>query len=176
MRTATATTAIALGMAVVTLATTVGTATAATAPLCTPGRLQLSQGSSQGGVGATATTFIFTNVSGRTCALAGYPGMAFIGNKGAVLAKRVVRGGTTLFKDPGARVVTLEPTGTASFSLGSTLPQRTACPLTIELAVTPPGGTTPLFIGTPGARGIYVCAGRKLVVSAVVAGTRGAVR
>lgn len=151
-----------------------GAASAAQSPLCTPGRLQASIGTTQGGAGAVATTVILTNVSGRTCALGGYPGMAFIGDKGAILARRVTRGGTTLFKDPGPRVVTLEPTGAASFSVGSVTPQSAPCALTGEVAVTPPGARTSLYIGTPGARGIYVCPHRKLVVSAVVAGTRGA--
>lgn len=163
-------------LAVASMATLSSTASAAQASVCTPGRLQAAIGTTQGGAGSIATTVVLTNASGRTCVLAGYPGMAFIGGNGAVLARRVTRGGTALFRDPGARIVTLEPTGVASFSLGSVMPQRTPCPRTVEVAVTPPGARTSLYIGTPGARGIDVCAGRKLVVSAVVAGMRGALR
>ena len=175
MRMRTTITATLFGIALAAAAAGGSTASAAST-LCTPGRLQVSLGPAQGGMNATATTFVFTNVSGRTCVLSGYPGMAFIGGKGAMLAKRVIRGGTKLFKDPGARVVPLEPTGTSSFTVGTTMPQATTCPLTMELAITPPGGTTPLFIGTPGARGLYVCPGRVPVVSAVVPGARGALR
>lgn len=164
--------AIAVGVAA-TLLMTAGTATAAPSR-CTNAALQASQGLSQAGAGSTSTVFVLTNKGSRTCVLGGYPGMAFIGQGGTVVRSTVKRGGTTLFSNPGPKVITLKKGAAASYSLGSIDPQSGNCARTTRVRITPPGSTTQLSLATVGAKAVYVCPGQPMVVSAMVAGRAGA--
>ncbi len=147
---------------------------AAAPPRCATTGLQVSQGLNQGGAGTASTVFALRNASGRTCLLGGYPGMAFRTATGTLLRGTVRRGGSTAFRDPGAKVITLAPGGSASYSLAYTDPQTSTCRRTGQVQVTPPGATTSLTLRTPGQNAIWVCPGMPMTVSAVVAGRRGA--
>lgn len=166
--------AIALGAAA-TLLITAGPATAKVAPArCTNAALAASQGVGQAGAGSVSAVFVLTNKGSRTCVLGGYPGMAFIGQGGTVLRSTVKRGGTTLFTNPGPKVITLKKGAAASYSLGFTEPQSAKCARTTRVRITPPGSTTQLSLATAGAKAAYVCPGQPMVVSAMVAGRAGA--
>ncbi len=149
---------------------------AAAPPRCATTGLQVSQGLNQGGAGTASTVFALRNASGRTCLLGGYPGMAFRvhGNDNEWKYVTVRRGGSTAFRDPGAKVITLAPGGSASYSLAYTVPQTSTCKRTGQVQVTPPGATTSLTLRTPGQNTIWVCPGMPITVSALVAGRRGA--
>ncbi len=147
---------------------------AAAPPRCATTGLQVSQGLNQAAAGTASTVFALRNVSGRTCLLDGYPGMAFRTATGTLLRGTVRRGGSTVFRDPGAKVITLAPGGSASYSLAYTVPQTSTCRRTGQVQVTPPGATTSLTLRTPGQNDIWVCPGMPITVSALVAGRRGA--
>ncbi len=149
---------------------------AAAPPRCATTGLQVSQGLNQAAAGTVSTVFALRNASGRTCLLGGYPGMAFRvqGNDNEWKYVTVRRGGSTAFRDPGAKVITLAPGGSASYSLAYTVPQTSTCKRTGQVQVTPPGATTSLTLRTPGQNAIWVCPGMPITVSAVVAGRRGA--
>ncbi len=164
--------AITLGAAATLLMTTTS-ATAAPAR-CTNAVLKASQGLGQAGAGSASTVFVLTNTGARTCVLGGYPGMAFIGRGGTVLRSTVKRGGTTLFTNPGPKLITLKKGAAASYSLGFTEPQSATCARTTRVRITPPGATTQLSLATTGAKAAYVCPGQPMVVSALVAGREGA--
>ncbi len=163
-----------VGVAALLLA--VSPVAAAAPPRCATTGLQVSQGLNQAAAGTASTVFALRNASGRTCLLGGYPGMAFRvhGNDNEWKYVTVRRGGSTAFRDPGAKVITLAPGGSASYSLAYTAPQTSTCRRTGQVRVTPPGATTSLTLRTPGQNVIWVCPGMPMTVSALVAGRRGA--
>lgn len=152
--------------------TAASSATAAP-PRCANSTLSAANGQGEGAAGTETSVFILRNTGRATCILGGYPGMAFISARGTVLANRVTRGSSVAFRDPGPRTITLRPGGTASYSLAWNGPQDAPCPTTARVLVTPPGSRQSLSLRTPGSTSISVCTGRPLIVSALVAGSRG---
>ena len=142
----------------------------AATPRCVTERLAVTLGPSDAGAGNESQVYVLTNVSGRTCLLGGYPGMAFLSSTGKVLRGTVARGSTTLFRDPGPRTLTLRPGARVSYSLGFISPQTSACRTTAEVEVTPPNATRTLLVRSR----VSVCPGQPMTVSALVPGTRGA--
>lgn len=152
---------------------TAATSAAAAPPRCANSVLGLRPGPTDGAAGTLESVFVFRNAGRATCILGGYPGMAFISASGKVLANRVTRGSSVAFHDPGPRTITLRPGATASYSLAWNDAQTSPCPTTARVLVTPPGSRASITMRTPGATAISVCKGRPLIVSAVVAGSRG---
>ncbi|MGH3624742.1 MAG: DUF4232 domain-containing protein, partial [Sciscionella sp.] len=116
----------------------------------------------------------FTNSSGSTCTMIGYPGVSYVaGDNGVQVGAAAVRTG-------GNRVlVTLAPGQVASATVGFTQVDNfdpAACQKTAVrgLRVYPPHDTASLFIANPG----FGCAGRvpgaQLQVKTVVRGPGGA--
>lgn len=143
-------------------------AEAMAAPACTPGRLAVSLGGSDGTAGSVVQTVVLRNVSGRTCRLGGYPGMAFYAASGAVLRSTVSRA-TTPFGNVRPRTLVVRPGARASYGLLYVEPQTGPCPTTAEVAVTPPNATRSLLV----AARIPVCAGQPMTVSPIVPGAAG---
>ncbi len=163
--------ALALGAA---LAIGVGAPATAAAAQCPTPQLRASQGQGEGAAGTASVAMVLRYTGSGTCQLRGYPGMAFIGKSGATVRSTVKRGGSTVFPDRPPTTVSLRRGQAASYTLAWTDPQTTACPYTARVLVTPPGSRTSISLATPGSRAIPVCPGFPMIVSPVVAGTRGA--
>jgi hypothetical protein len=78
---------------------------------CTSSRLKVAQENSDVGAGQYYSTLVFTNVSGATCTLTGYPGVSYVGTGGVQSGNAAVRTGGSV------TTVTLRPGGTASATL-----------------------------------------------------------
>jgi hypothetical protein len=143
--------AFALGLAITTVAsagTSAGpTRTAAAAiPSCTAADLGVWVAIDQGN-GAAGTVYYplqFTNLSGHTCYLYGYPGVSAVTRSGQRLGSPAAWGSLS-----GARVVNLAPGATAHTILGysdvavSTSPGCHAVNTAVSLSVIPPNRSTP---------------------------------
>ncbi len=133
---------------------TSGSATTGSASATAPGGVQpctsaqLGVAQSGGGVGAGQyySTLVFTNTSGQTCTLAGFPGVSYVAAGGVQSGNPAQRTG-----DPYG-TVTLKPHGTASAALhdsngiGGYDPAQ--CQLTAAegLRIYPPGEKNALFL------------------------------
>ena len=116
---------------------------------------------------------VLANISGKTCALYGYPGVSFVsGIGGSQIGKDAARDRTV-----SPKVVTLAPGQSGSFALRvvdiAALPAASCDPVTANwLKVFPPENTGALYIGYT-AR---ACASRTatiLTIRAVAEGTSG---
>ena len=90
----------------------------------------------------------FTNISGITCTLFGYPGVSFVttGSGGGIIGAPAARNGS-----PAARLVTLAPGSTANAQLqivqaGNFPASRCHLVTAHTLQVYPPNQTTPTFL------------------------------
>lgn len=115
-------------------------------PTCVTSGLAASLGPSNGAAGSTYYPIEFTNDSGVTCTLYGYPGVSFVAASGGQV-------GATAAEDPAypRRLVTLVPGATVHAELKVTeamnYPSPTCQPVTAHrLRVFPPGQTSPLYI------------------------------
>lgn len=59
--------------------TRVGNSAASASNLCKSSDLRLSLGGGDAGAGTTYRSLVFTNVSGRTCVIQGFPGVSYVG-------------------------------------------------------------------------------------------------
>ncbi|MCW4355799.1 DUF4232 domain-containing protein [Hoyosella sp. YIM 151337] len=76
---------------------------------CTTAELDVSLGEPQGAAGSTVYALIFTNVSGDTCTLQGFPGVSYVtGADGSQIGRAAERSGAT------GGAVSLNPDGQAS--------------------------------------------------------------
>ncbi len=117
------------------------------APCPTRG-LQVKPGISQGTAGSIYQVIDFTNISGITCTLFGYPGVSFVttGSGGGIIGAPAARNGS-----PAARLVTLAPGSTANAQLqivqaGNFPASRCHLVTAHTLQVYPPNQTTPTFL------------------------------
>jgi Protein of unknown function (DUF4232) len=115
-------------------------------PGCATSALTASLGPGNGAAGSTYYPIEFTNTSGVTCALYGYPGVSFVAASGGQV-------GAAATEDPTyPRVlVTLAPGVTAHAELRVTDAMNysaSACqPVTADrLRIFPPGQTSPLYL------------------------------
>lgn len=134
-------------------ASATGSARSATMPAgrgpgaCRASGLKLTIGAATGAAGSTYYPLDFTNLSGRACIMAGYPGVAFVtAPHGRVVGKPAVR--NSAFP---AAAVTLTPGRTAHASLQAQLAQNyptSMCkPVTARwLQVYPPGTDTASYV------------------------------
>jgi Protein of unknown function (DUF4232) len=114
---------------------------------CTAGDLHLAAGASNGTAGSFYYPLQFTNVSGATCTMYGYPGVALISQPGGGMV------GPAAVRNPTfpAKVVTLAPGAVAHASLqvaiAANYPASTCAPATGHwLQVYPPGSYTALLV------------------------------
>ena len=114
---------------------------------CATRSLGAKAGSSQGAAGSTYVQIVFTNISGTTCTLYGYPGVSFAGGS------PVSQIGLAATEDPATprQLVTLAPGAAASAQLRIVTAQNfpaARCHLVTSayLLVYPPNQTTPIYI------------------------------
>jgi hypothetical protein len=119
---------------------------AAGPPPCATRSLGAKTGISQGAAGSTYVQIVFTNISGATCTLYGYPGVSFAGGT------PVSQIGRAATEDPTTprQLVTLAPGAVASALLRVVTAQNfgSRCHLATAsyLQVYPPNQTTPIYI------------------------------
>jgi Protein of unknown function (DUF4232) len=107
---------------------------------CDVNDLRLSRGTVGAAAGNVAFDFIFTNVSGSTCYLYGFPGMQMMDSAGKPLLPTPSRNGGQVIADNVPHRVDLAPGATASFTVGSVDPGvvQGGCPVSASVVVTPP--------------------------------------
>jgi hypothetical protein len=140
---------------------------------CLTSALRASLGTAQGTAGSAYQVIILANVSGKTCALYGYPGVSFVsGVGGSQIGKDAARDRTT-----APKVVTLAPGHSGSFALrvvdAAALPAASCDPVTANwLKIFPPENTAALYVGYTA----HACASKTasiLTTRAVTEGTSG---
>lgn len=114
---------------------------------CPASGLQARIGLTQGAAGSAYAEIDFTNVSGSTCTLYGYPGVSFVTSKGG----SVVGAPAARTSPPAARLVTLAPGGIASSLLritdaGVYPPARCHAVSVDRMQIYPPDQRTALFL------------------------------
>jgi len=121
--------------------------TAVGAPACANGTLQVKLGESEGYAGGVDVPIDFTNTSGASCTLFGYPGVSLLSSTHAQIGLAAKRGTTV----PPVKVITLAPgaTATAQLQIADALnfPTATCGPVqATDLRVYPPNQTVPVLL------------------------------
>jgi Protein of unknown function (DUF4232) len=115
---------------------------------CLTSALRATLGAAEGTAGSADQVIVLANVSGKTCALYGYPGVSFVsGVGGSQIGKDAARDRTT-----APKVVTLAPGQRGSFALRvvdtAALPAASCDPVTANwLKIFPPENTAALYVG-----------------------------
>ncbi|PTR22838.1 uncharacterized protein DUF4232 [Rhodococcus sp. OK519] len=124
-----------------------GTTTAQQTSGCAVSELRLTLGQGQGAAGSAELPLVFTNVSGRTCVLDGFPGVSYVqgGADGAQVGAAATRSGSS------AGAVTLAPNAAATAMVRAVevrnYPQDTCAPTPVSgLRVYPPNDTGSIFV------------------------------
>ncbi|MFC9516524.1 DUF4232 domain-containing protein [Nocardiaceae bacterium NPDC056970] len=127
--------------------TAAGATTAQQQAGCVVSELRLTLGQAQGAAGSTELPLVFTNVSGRTCVLDGFPGVSYVqgGADGAQVGAAATRSGAST----GA--VTLTPGSTSTAMVRAVevqnYPADTCAPTPVAgLRVYPPNDTGSIFV------------------------------
>ena len=126
--------------------------------VCANGSLQVKLGPAQGYAGGVYRAIDFTNTSGASCTLYGYPGVSWVrGAQGLQTGAAAVRQA-----DPSGteKVVTLAPGALASAPLdivdAAVIPPSECKPVAVRgLRIYPPGQKAALFLSLPTATGGY---------------------
>ena len=113
---------------------------------CANGSLQLKLGPAQGYAGGVQEAIDFTNVSGASCTLYGYPGVSLVSSSQAQLGLAATRATTAPVK-----LITLAPgaTGNAMLQIANALnfPSATCSPAkATDLRVYPPNQTAAVYL------------------------------
>jgi hypothetical protein len=130
-------------------------------PMCATSQLSVALGGVDGAAGNFYTNMVFTNHSGSTCHLTGYPGLSMLDASGKQIGQPATR-------DPfDYAPVVLKPGATASDTIHTVDQQGTCLPTSKQLRVYPPGNTASLvfpgevtdcyntFTVTPLLAGVY---------------------
>src|ERR1700722_17287044 len=140
---------------------------------CLTSALRATLGAAEGTAGSAYQVIVLANVSGKTCALYGYPGVSFVsGVGGSQIGKDAARDRATT-----PTVVTLAPGQRGSFALrvvnAGALPAASCDPVTANwLKIFPPENTAALYVGYTA----HACASKTatiLTTRAVTEGTSG---
>ena len=140
---------------------------------CLTSALRATLGAAEGTAGSAYQVIVLANVSGKTCALYGYPGVSFVsGVGGSQIGKDAARDRAT-----APTVVTLAPGQRGSFALrvvdAGALPAASCDPVTANwLKIFPPENTAALYVGYTA----HACASKTatiLTTRAVTEGTSG---
>jgi hypothetical protein len=140
---------------------------------CLTSALRATLGAAQGTAGSAYQVIVLANISGKTCALYGYPGVSFVtGVGGSQIGKDAARDRTT-----APKVVTLAPGQSGSFALrvvdAAALPTASCDPVTAKwLKIFPPENTAALYVGY-NARACASKSATILTTRAVTEGTSG---
>ena len=144
-----------------------------TGPLaCANGNLNVTLGPSSGYAGGVYQTIVFTNTSGTTCTLFGYPGVSLVSASHAQIGLAAQRASTvpvkliTLATGAAANAV-LQIVDALNFGASTCSPTKAAF-----LRIYPPNQTVPVYL----ANTSEICAQpiQTLFISAVQAGAGGA--
>jgi uncharacterized protein DUF4232 len=141
-------------------------------PRCDVQNLRLTSGAVGAAAGNRAYDFVFTNISGGTCYLFGFPGMQMLDGSAGRLQPVPSRRAGNVFSDTTPHHVDLAPGGTASFTVGSVAPGvvPSGCPVSVWAEVTPPNSFNHVTIPAS----ITVCAKpHEPYISPVVPGSNG---
>ena len=114
--------------------------------LCATSGLKITLGLSQGAAGHVYQVIDFTNISGGTCVLYGYPGVSLAGGNPVTQIGRAAR------EDPSTprQLVTLAPgaVGNALLTITEAYASNTCHPEQADyLQIYPPNQTTPAYLG-----------------------------
>jgi hypothetical protein len=140
---------------------------------CLTSGLRATLGAAQGAAGSAYQVIVLANISGKTCALYGYPGVSFVyGVGGSQIGKAADRDRTV-----APKVVTLAPGQSGSFALrvvnAGTLPAAGCEPVTANwLKIFPPENTAARYVRYTA----HACASKTatiLTTRAVTEGTSG---
>jgi hypothetical protein len=140
---------------------------------CLTSALRATLGAAQGTAGSAYQVIVLANISGKTCALYGYPGVSFVtGIGGSQIGKDAARDRTT-----APKVVTLASGQSGSFALrvvdAAALPTASCDPVTLRwLKIFPPENTAALYVGYTA----HACASKTatiLTTRAITEGTSG---
>ncbi len=129
------------GSALVPVVATAASARPAGAtPRCHLGQLHVHHGRVGAAAGTVGTAIVFHNIGRRTCELTGYPGALRLNRHRHGMQTTVVRGGSTIYNDPGPKRIVLRPGHRASFGLAwsDVTTGNSACRTSTFLEVTPP--------------------------------------
>jgi hypothetical protein len=126
-------------------ATSSSTSTAGAAAACTTSALKISQSAPNGYAGGEIVTLVFTNASGATCTLYGYPGVSLVSSAQKQIGLAAKRSGTAV------KLITLASGATASASLqivdALNFPSTTCDPVKAAyLRVYPPNQTASVLL------------------------------
>jgi hypothetical protein len=109
-------------------------------PRCRAKDLRIRFGNGGIGLGNDLTAFGVRNASGHPCTLAGFPRVILLDTSGKAVAVRAKPKGADYFGTTPKRIVTLTPTGLASFRLWSSANLNTTpCATVRAIRVIPPG-------------------------------------
>jgi hypothetical protein len=133
---------------------------------CHTAGLSLSLLGTQVGAGNLVGTFQFTNQTNVSCTFNGFVGAQLLDAQNNPLPTNVVRNGGSFSNQPGPTTVTVPAGGTATFLIHwEQVPvgNETSCPVSAQIAVTPPNEFDPLIIPAV----IRACNAGELDVTAV---------
>ena len=135
-----------------------GHATSVGIDRCHTGRLYISAGTGDAGMGHAGEVFRVRSLAQQPCTLFGYPGAQLVDANGHDLPTRLQWGKGYLFGDPKPQTVVLKTGGSAYFKLEwAHIPNAgESCPTAGYLLITPPDERTTIAIATP----IDACGGR----------------
>jgi hypothetical protein len=113
---------------------------------CTTAGLSVKLGAANGAAGSSFIPIVFTNTTGSSCSLFGYPGVSFVTGQGG---SQIGSAASRVATQPANNIV-LAAGGVANASLRVVDAQNfpSACQLTTAstLKIFPPGQTAPLYI------------------------------
>jgi hypothetical protein len=109
-------------------------------PMCATSQLSVAQTGGDAGAGNLYFYLVFTNTSGSTCHLTGYPGVSLLDGSGKQLGQPATR------EHPGYAAVVLKTGASASDTIHTANQQGTCLPTSKSLRVYPPGNTASVTV------------------------------
>ncbi|MFC4031830.1 DUF4232 domain-containing protein [Streptomyces polygonati] len=113
---------------------------ASAGPMCATSQLSVAQSGGDAGAGNLYFYLVFTNHSGTTCHLTGYPGVSMLDAGGRQIGRPATR------EHPGYSAVVLKPGASASDTIHTVNQQGTCLPTSARLRVYPPGNTASVLV------------------------------
>jgi hypothetical protein len=117
--------------------------TAGSVATCLTGQLRLTAGPTNGAAGSLYTSLSFTNATGTSCSMRGFPGVSLLNDAGAIVGQPATREGSA------GSSVSLGPGQRAQFVIRVGMATRTGCNVprpSSQIQVYPPGQTVALRI------------------------------
>ncbi|WNI14130.1 DUF4232 domain-containing protein [Actinacidiphila sp. ITFR-21] len=109
-------------------------------PMCATSQLSVAQQGGDAGAGNLYFYLVFTNRSGATCHVTGYPGVSMLDADGKPIGAPATR------DHPGYSPVVLAPGASASDTIHTVNQQGTCLPASAQLRVYPPGNTASVLV------------------------------